>query len=150
MAGLIPLNRLHNGFARTSTGFEDFNSMLDDFFNDSWMLGRSLTRDTFKIDIEETEAAYCIEAELPGTKKEAIDLRVEAETLCVCVNCDEAVNDDGKNYIHRERRVSTMSRRIRLANAKLDEITAKLEDGVLTVLVPKIQKANSQRKIAID
>jgi len=41
MAGLIPFNRKNNSLARTDTGFEDFYNMLDDFFNDSWIPGRS-------------------------------------------------------------------------------------------------------------
>jgi HSP20 family protein len=43
-----------------------------------------------------------------------------------------------------------MSRRVRLAGAKLDEIKAKLDDGVLTVTIPKDIKASSSRKIDIE
>jgi HSP20 family molecular chaperone IbpA len=43
-----------------------------------------------------------------------------------------------------------MSRRVRLANAKLDEIKAKLEEGILTVTIPKYEKAASSRKIEIE
>jgi len=150
MAGLIPFNRKNNSIARTNTGFEDFYNMLDDFFNDSWMPGRSLMRDTFKIDIEETDSEYRLEAELPGVKKEEIDLGIEDDNLCISVNRSEEINEDGKNYIHRERRSSSMSRRVRLANAKLNETKAKLEEGILTVTVPKDEKAVNSRKIDIE
>ena len=150
MAGLIPFNRRDNSLARVNTGFEDFYNMLDDFFSDNWMQGRSLVRDTFKIDIKETDTDYSIEAELPGVKKEEIDLGVEDDSLCISVNRTEEVNQDGKNYIHRERRSSSMSRRVRLVNAKLGEIKAKLEDGVLTVTVPKEEKVTGVRKIEIE
>jgi len=150
MAGLIPFNSKNNHIARTGTGFEDFYNMLDDFFSDNWLQSRSLLKDTFKIDIEETESEYHIEAELPGIKKEEIDLGIEDDNLCISVNRAEAVNKDGKNYIHRERRASSMSRRVRLANAQLDAIKAKLEEGVLTVKIPKDVKANTPRKIDIE
>lgn len=151
MAGLVPFNRKNSSLARTGTGFEDFYNMLDDFFNDSWMSpGRSLSRDTFKIDIQETDSEYRIEAELPGIKKEEIDLGIEEDNLCISVNRNEEVNKDGTNYIHRERRSSSMSRRVRLVNAKLDETKAKLEEGILTVTIPKNEKANSSLKIDID
>jgi HSP20 family protein len=150
MAGLIPFNRKNNSLARTNTGFEDFYNMLDAFFNDSWIPGRSLARDTFKIDIEETDSEYRIDAELPGVKKEELELGIDGDNLCISVNHSEEVNKNEKNYIHRERRSSSMSRSIRLANAKLDEAKAKLEDGVLTVTIPKDEKATNLRKIDIE
>ena len=150
MAGLVPFNRKNSNLARTGKGYEDFYNMLDDFFSDSLLPGRSLLRDTFKIDIEETDSEFRVEAELPGVKKEEIDLGIEDDSLCISVNHSEEVSQDSKNYIHRERRLSSMSRRVRLANAKLDGITAKLEEGVLTVTVPKEEKANNARKIEIE
>lgn len=151
MAGLVPFNRRNSSLARSGTGFEDFYNMLDDFFSDSWISpGRSLLRDTFKIDIQETDSEYRIEAELPGIKKEEIDLGIEEDNLCISVNRNEEVNKDGTDYIHRERRSSSMSRRVRLVNAKLDETKAKLEEGILTVTTPKNEKANSSLKIDID
>lgn len=150
MAGLIPFNRRNRGLARTDTGFEDFYNILDSFFSDSWLSDRNLLRDTFKIDIQETDSEYRIEAELPGIKKEEIDLAAEDDTLLISVNREEEVNKDNENYIHRERRSSSMSRRVRLANAKLDETKAKLEEGILTVTVPKDEKASSSLKIDID
>ena len=151
MAVLVPFNRKNTNLARSmGTGFEDFYNVLDDFFSDSWFQGRNLVKDTFKIDIEETDAEYRIEAELPGIKKEEIDLGLEDDSLCVCVNRAEEESKDGKNYIHRERRFASMSRRIRLANANLDEIKAKLDDGVLAITVPKDDRVNTSRKIEIE
>jgi len=150
MPGLIPFNRKNNNLAHTNPSFENFYNMLDDFFNDSFMPSRNLSRDTFKIDIDETEKEYHIEAELPGVKKEEIALNVEEDDLCIAINRTEEVNNDSKNYIHRERRVNSMSRRIRLTNAALDEIKAKLEEGILTVTIPKYEKSASSRKIEIE
>ena len=151
MAGLIPFNRRNTGMARAGVGFEDFYNMLDDFFSDGLMQpSRSLLRDSIKIDIEETDTEYHVEAELPGIRKEEIDLNVEDENLCITVNRTEETGKDGKNYIHRERRVSSMSRRVRLVDAKLDEIKAKLEDGVLTITIPKDVKTPLSRRIDIE
>ena len=152
MAALVPFNRRNGNLTRTGTGvgFENFYNMLDDFFGDSAMPNRNLLRDTFKIDIEETEKEYLVEAELPGIKKEEIDLNIEEDTLSITVNRSEEANKEGKNYIHRERRISSMSRRIRLAEANLSEINAKLNDGVLTVTIPKAEKISTLRKIEIE
>ena len=152
MAGLIPFNhRSNNGLARiNSTGFEDFYNMLDDFFSDGLMPGRSLLRDTFKLDIAEKDKEYLVEAELPGISKDEIELNIDGDTLSISVNRTEETNNDGKNFIHRERRASSMCRRVRLADAKLDEIKAKLEGGVLTVTIPKYAKADASRRIDIE
>ena len=146
MASLIPFNRRDNSLI----GYNDFYNMLDDFFSDNLLQNRSLMKDTFKLDIKETEKAYLVEAELPGIKKNEIDLGIEDENLCITVNRAEEVNADEKNFIHRERRSSSMCRHIYLANANLSDITAKLEDGVLTVSVPKVEKAVTSRKIDIE
>lgn len=150
MAGLIPFNIRNNNLSRTDTGFEDFYNMLDDFFSGGLLQpSRNLLRDTFKIDITDKENEYFIEAELPGTKKEEIDLSVEDNSLCISINRVQEENKDDKNYIHRERKVSSMSRRVRLEGAKLNEISAKLKDGVLNITVPKEKKASSTKKINI-
>ena len=150
MTGLVPFNHRNNSLMRTGAGFEDFYNMLDDFFNDGFMPSRSLLKDTFKIDIEDKENEYLIEAELPGINKEEINLNIENENLCISVSRSEDVNKDGKNYIHRERRASSMSRRVRLAGANLNEIRAKLDGGVLTITVPKTINENHSRKIEIE
>ena len=149
MAGLVPFNRRNANLTRAGAGFDDFYNMLDDFFSDGTMSGRNLLRDTFKIDIVENDNEYIVEAEIPGIRKEEIDLNIEEETLSISVNRSEEVNKDEKNYIHRERRSTAMSRRIRLQGAKLDEISAKLEEGILSITIPKNIVTNSSRKIEI-
>ena len=148
MTGLIPFNLRNTGLVRTGAGFEDFYNMIDDFFS-SGTTGRNLLRDSFKIDVVEKEKEYIVEAELPGTKKEEIDLNIDEDTLCISVNHTEETAKDDKNYIHKERRATSMNRRIRLSDTKLDEISAKLEDGVLTITIPKDIKVASSRKIDI-
>ena len=150
MAGLIPFNRKNNNLARTGTGFDDFYNMLDDFFNDGLASSRNLLRDSFKLDIQENDNEYLIEAEMAGIKRDEIDLSIDDENLCITVNRSEETGKDNKNFVHRERRSSSMSRRVRLAGAKLDEIKAKLEDGILTVTIPKDIKTSTSRKIDIE
>ena len=148
MSGLVPFNR-NRGLARAGANFDNFYNMLDDFFSDGMPSTRNLLRDTFKIDIQETDGEYLIEAELPGIKRENIDLAVEEDDLCISVKTEEEVNEEGANYIHRERRFGSMARRVRLANANLGATQAKLEEGILTVTIPKEEKASGSLKIDI-
>ena len=148
MPGLIPFNaRSH--FIPFGKVFDGYGNMLDDFFSGN-MSSRNLICDTFKIDIVDTETGYLIEAELPGVKKDELELNIDDEGLCISVNRSEEVNNDSRNYIHRERCVTAMSRRVRLAGAKLSDIKAKIDDGVLTITIPKEELVSSPRKINID
>ena len=87
MAGLIPFNRKRNDVM--NTGFEDFSNMIDDFFTGSWPLQRSLVGDTFKIDIQDNDTEYTIEAELPGVKKEDIEITLNEGRLNISVKKEE-------------------------------------------------------------
>ena len=148
MAGLVPFNRRNNDLM--STGFEDFHNMLDDFFTNSWPLRRSLAGDTFKIDIQDNEKEYVVEAELPGIQKNDVNVSMEEGRLIISVNKQEVKEEQNKNYVHRERKYSSMTRNILLANADSDGIKAKLNDGVLTITVSKKAKQDLSKTIEIE
>jgi len=123
--------------------------MMDDFFNDSWPTSRNLMNDTFKLDVKETDDAYTIEAELPGIKKEEIRLALNDDRLTICIERNEETNKDTDNYVHRERRCSSMQRAIFLADANDEGIEAKLDEGILQIVVPKQTKSKSAKEIEI-
>jgi HSP20 family protein len=148
MAGLIPFNK--NLPSNRVRGFEDFYNMLDDFFSDAWPLRRSLTGDTFKIDVQEAEKEYIIDAELPGVKKEEISLELNDGQLTIGVKKEANTEEKQKNYIHKERRFTSMQRSIYLADARAEEVKAKLDNGVLRITVPKVPRADNTRRIAIE
>jgi HSP20 family protein len=150
MTTLIPFNRrMTNCPTRTGAGFENFYHLLDDFFTDGFPSVRGMAKDGFRLDIAQTDSEYLIEAEMPGVRKEDIDLSVDGDILSVTVNRAENTDQDSRHFIHRERRVSSMSRSVRLADAQYGESSAALQDGILTVTVPKDKQANASRKIAI-
>ncbi|AEG59126.1 Hsp20/alpha crystallin family protein [Desulforamulus ruminis] len=148
MAGLVPFNKRENSLL--STGFEGFQNMLDDFFADAWPFTRSLAGDTFKIDVQENEKEYIVEAELPGVKKEEVDVSLNEGRLNITVSKKENVDKKYKNYIHRERRLSSMTRNIFLRDSDSEGIKAKLEEGLLTITVPKVVKPDNFVKITIE
>jgi HSP20 family protein len=148
MAGLIPFNRKY--VATLPTGFENFYNMLDDFFSDGSGFRRNLAKDTFKLDVEEIEGAFKIQAELPGVKKEEIGLELEDGKLTISVKKEESLEEDRKNYIHRERRSSSMTRSVYLGDAKAEGIKARLEDGILSILIEKEQKVIKAIPIEIN
>lgn len=148
MAGLIPFNK--KNFDVISSGFDNFQNMLDDFFTDSKAIGRSLIWDTFKIDVQENEQEYVVEAELPGVQKNELNIKLDDGRLTISFSKEQSVDEDSKNYIHKERRYSSMSRTVFLADAASEGTGAKLDNGVLTIKVPKKDKPDNSVKIDIE
>ena len=149
MAGLVPFNRKNKEIS-TNTGFEDFYNVLDDFFSNDWPFRRTLTHDTFKVDVEDNGNEYLIEAEVPGIDKKDINVELNDGKLMISITRDENSESKKKNFIHRERRYSSMSRSIYLEDAKSDGIKAKLENGLLKVKVPKEEKQNNSITIDVE
>ena len=149
MAGLVPFNKKNKEIS-TNTGFEDFYNVLDDFFSNDWPFRRTLTHDTFKVDVEDNGNEYLIEAEVPGVDKKDINVELNDGKLMISITRDESNDSKKKNFIHRERRFSSMSRSIYLEDSKPDGIKAKLENGLLKVVVPKEDKPNNSITIDVE
>ena len=148
MTGLVPFNKKNTGLL--NTGFEDFYNMLDDFFSDSWSPRRNLERDTFKINVQQNDKEYLIDAEVPGVSKDEIEIALNEGKLNISVKREEKINEEKKNYIHRESRYASMGRSIYLEDAASTGIKAKLDNGVLNITVPRKEKTASTEKIEIE
>ena len=134
MAGLIPFNY----------------NVLDNFFEGRWPQSQAFEREVFKIDVRDTEKDYVIEADLPGVGRNEISINVENKMLSISVNHEENKNEEKGSFIHRERRQNSMSRSIRLADANLSDVKARLDNGVLTVTAPKQDRTENIRAIEIQ
>ncbi|KAL9388819.1 hypothetical protein Peur_017424 [Populus x canadensis] len=92
-----------------------------------------------RIDWKETPEAHVFKADLPGLKKEEVKVELE-EGRVLQISGERSKEREEKNdKWHRvERSSGKFLRRFRLPeNAKLDQVKAKMENGVLTVTVPK-------------
>jgi len=147
MAGLIPFRR---NSSLMNSRFPDFYDMLDDFFGDNWWPRKPLTQETFKIDVQDNENEYIVEAELPGVRKDEITVEMNDGRLTIFVKKEEAVEEERKNYIHRERRYSSMSRGIYLVDAQSEGIKARLDNGILSITVPKQDRSQNKSRIEIE
>jgi HSP20 family protein len=84
---------------------------------------------------------------MPGVKKEDIKLELRDDILTLAVEHSEQVNEEKGNYIRRERKYGSYSRSFRLGNVNNEAVSAKYNDGVLSVTIPKAEpeKARSNR-----
>ena len=145
---MMPMQRNRNRMR--TVGFNNLYDMVDDFFRDNSVFDRNLMMDTFKLDVKETDQAYGIEAELPGIAKEEVSLDLVENRLTISVNREEQKDEEKENYIHRERKTSSMSRSVCLRDADMEKATAKLENGILEVRIPKIEEAEKKKRIEIE
>lgn len=100
-------------------------------------------------DWKETPEAHVFKADLPGLKKEEVKVEVDDERV-LQISGERKVEEDDKNEkSHRvERCKGKFLRRFRLPeNTKANEVKASMEDGVLTVVVPKQEVKKPQRKV---
>jgi HSP20 family protein len=146
MYGLVPFNQKK----LLNSNYDSYHTMFDDFFADSWPAMRNIANDTFKLDVEDKEGSYVISAELPGVKKDEVNLTLEDGKLSISIEREEEIDKSDKNYIHKERRYSSMQRSVYLADADINEVKAKLDEGVLTIEVGKQASVSENKKIEIE
>jgi HSP20 family protein len=99
------------------------------------------------VDIEETDEGYVIEAELPGVKREDVNIELIGDELTVTGEIKER---ERKGVVRRRtRRVGQFELRVVLPDrVEGEKIEASLDAGVLTVRAPKAERA-SRRKIEV-
>jgi HSP20 family protein len=96
------------------------------------------------VDIEETEDAWVVEAELPGVKKKAVNVEMRGPELIISGEIKER---ERKGILRRRtRRTGRFDYRVMLpGEAEPEGIDASLDDGVLTVRVPKPERTRPRR-----
>jgi HSP20 family protein len=115
---------------------------MDQLMEDLWS-GRTPNGDGIwspLVDIEETEDAWIIEAEVPGAKRDDINVEVRDSELSITGQIKER---ERKGLLRRRtRRTGRFDYRVTLpGGASPDGIEASLDDGVLAVRVPKPEQA---------
>lgn len=103
------------------------------------------------MDISETDKEFRIQVDLPGHKKEDIDITVDDDILTIVAERKEEETQDTQNWHVRERRLGKSSRSIRLPkSADTDSVRAQYVEGVLRICVDKqANKTNNAKSIRI-
>ncbi|MGB2875306.1 MAG: Hsp20/alpha crystallin family protein [Gaiellaceae bacterium] len=99
------------------------------------------------VDVEETDDGYVVEAELPGVKRDDVNIELVGSELLIT---GEIKQRERKGVLRRQtRRTGRFDYRVILPDrVDAEKIEAKLDDGVLTVRVPKAEHAQ-RRKIEV-
>ncbi|MGE0425743.1 MAG: Hsp20/alpha crystallin family protein [Reyranellaceae bacterium] len=139
----------------------EIDRLFDDFGNDFWrspfrrpafdmepVFRRELqTGLSTAIDIAEKDSAYEVTADLPGFDEKDIEVKVENGSLCIKGERKSEKEEKKKDYHLTEREFGSFQRRFALPpGVDTDKIDAKLNKGVLTVVLPKKPEAQKPAK----
>ena len=125
-------------------------NLFDDFMNDfpfekhffgerNPLYGKH-AQNIMKTDVKETDNSYELDIDLPGFKKEDINVQLDNGYLTIAASKSLEKEDEHEksHYIRQERYSGSMSRSFYVGNdVKQEEIHAKYEDGILKLAVPK-------------
>jgi len=135
---------------RFRSPFEELHRMrqqLDQLFEDSATPHQRLSAGVFPlINLTEDKDNYYVRAELPGVKGEELDIQVTGNNLGISGERKIAAEEKGARYHRREREAGRFSRMIGLpGDINSDKVNAKIENGILTVVVAKAEAAKPKQ-----
>ena len=137
----------------------------ENIFNDDWMnfgfpevdkalYGKHAAHE-MKTDVRETDSGYEVDIDLPGFKKDEIDVQLDNGYLSISAakGLDKEEKDKEGKYIRKERYAGSMSRSFYVGDAITeDDIKAKYESGILRLSIPKkeAKQVETTKRIAIE
>ena len=144
------------------------DGLMDDLFSDAWahdfdramraaeprsMFGKHAAN-VMKTDVRENKDSYDVFVDLPGFKKEDVKLDLDNGYLTISAQkgLDKDEEDKKGRILRQERYAGACSRSFFVGNIKPEDIKAKYESGILTVLVPKeeVKKLPTSTSISIE
>lgn len=138
--------------------YEQNDNFITSAFNDLENFKRSFwstpSPHVFKTDIKDMGKSYLLETDMPGVKKD--DIKIFIDDNYLTIKCNKATESSKENtnnkYLKRERFWGSYCRSFDVKAINTDEITAKYENGVLKINLPKKEpeQDKSKRQINID
>jgi len=102
------------------------------------------------VDVKDEGSEILVTTDLPGVEKGDVDLDVNDNMLTISANRSSENEEKNEGYLRRERTYSSFSRTVTLPSTVFPEgAKAKLESGVLSVTLPKMQ-IEENKKILIE
>ena len=129
--------------------FEDFNDMFKGFFVRPMRFDLDVpSQMTIKLDVTKTDGSYAVKAELPGVRKEDINVSIDGSQVTISGEVKkEKEEKKGEEVIRSERYYGHVSRSFAL-DQDVDEAKAeaKYSDGVLSLTLPTKAKVTARKR----
>jgi len=138
---------------------KDFNVLLDTFRNEfggylwdpfrgfEWPVEYELPMRIPVVDVIDSGNEYVVKAELPGLKKENVQIEVAENELLLVARSNVETEEKGKTYLHRERAFSTFRRRIGFGQSiDTEKVSASMAEGILEIRLPKLEPRPEKKR----
>ena len=114
------------------------NRNFDSFFPE-YIYNEAMDKLAMPVEINEKDKEYCVKAELPGVKKEDLDIDIEKNRLTINAKKHEEHKEDSKGFRKSEFKYGEFSRTVYFPDEiDVDKTNAKLEHGILRIEAPKL------------
>ena len=126
------------------------NRNFDSFFPE-YIYNEEMDKLAMPVEIDEKDKEYCVKAELPGVKKEDLDIDIEKNRLTINAKKHEEHKEDSKGFRKSEFKYGEFSRTVYFPEEiNVDKTEAKLEHGVLKIDAPKkYSESESKKKLTV-
>jgi HSP20 family protein len=120
---------------------EEFGGyMWDPFRGFEWPIEYELPTRIPYVDVVDSGTEYVVKAELPGLKKENVEIEVGTNEVSITARSEVETEERGKTYLHRERAFSTFRRRIGFGESiDTEKVSASMAEGILEIKLPKLE-----------
>lgn len=148
--------------ARALAPFEEMERMFDSFFPRGWLRPFGWERPHWaemmsafeermpKVDVIDREGEVVLRAEVPGVRKEDLDVSVSDNAVTIRGETRHEEKEEKGDYYRSEMRRGSFARTIALpSNVNADQAKASFSDGVLELTLPKVEKTK-KRSVRID
>ena len=132
-----------------------FDDWMDDFgFRDNFFSGKNPlygkhAKNIMKTDVRETDKGYELDVDLPGFKKDEVQVQLKDGylTISAAKGLDKDEEDKKGNYIRKERYAGSMSRSFYVGkHVTVEDVHPKYESGILSFSVPKAEAKPVEEK----
>lgn len=152
--------------ARGLSPFEEMERMFDSMFGRTWPrtwlhpfhwerpawaeLGMPFGGQLPKVDVIERDNEILVRAEVPGVKKEDLDISLSGNTVTLSGRVSERKEEKKDNYYRAETSKGEFTRTVALpGEVDTDKASARLDNGMLELVLPKVEKAK-RKTVKVD
>lgn len=130
----------------------NYYGLRDSLFDNIFFPYEHKESNMMKTDVKENENDYELQVEVPGVSKENISIDYENGYVTIAAKTNKSKDEKDKegNYIRRERYSGSYSRSYYVGEVDRESIKAKLDNGVLSIIVPKAKAEEQKKAIAIE
>lgn len=150
MSNLVPTKK-NGSLSHSNSGlnFPGFPSWIDELFNKNFgsdfMTNFNTGMTLPSVNIKDNTDNYEVQMAIPGLKKSDFDINVDNYVLTISAETKTESNEHDENYTRKEFGYSSFKRSFTLPETvNTEKINANYKDGILNVIIPKLEEAKKK------